>query len=135
MSKITATGSRRILQERSGKVTGSCRKAPEIAGSGSSIPTGNFLDFFRWIPVNFMCFPAGTGRKSSEKIRKFFGGNTASMFQRFPVLSCRNQPVIFDLSYIAFIEIAIQQEKKINNNRIIGSILSFKLFVNCLYHF
>src|SRR5689334_9077841 len=31
-SKITATGSRMILQERSRKVTGSCRKAPEIAG-------------------------------------------------------------------------------------------------------
>jgi hypothetical protein len=94
---ITATGSRRILHERSGNVAGSCRKAPEIAGSGSSIPTGNLLDFFRWIPVDFLCFPAGTGRKSSEKIRKFSGGNTASTFQRFPVLSCRNRPVIFDL--------------------------------------
>ncbi len=59
---------RRILQERSGNVTGSCRKAPEIAGSGSSIPTRNLLDFFRWIPVNFLCFLAGTGGKSSEKI-------------------------------------------------------------------
>ncbi len=96
-SKITATGSRMILQERSGNVAGSCRKALEIAGSGSSIPTGNLLDFFRWIPVNFLCFPAGTGRKSSEKIRKISGGNTASTLQRFPVLSCRNRPVIFDL--------------------------------------
>jgi hypothetical protein len=26
----------------------------------------------------FLCFPAGTGRKSSEKIRKFSGRNTAS---------------------------------------------------------
>jgi hypothetical protein len=33
MSKITATGSR--------------RKATEIAGSGSSIPTGKFSDFFQ----------------------------------------------------------------------------------------
>jgi len=99
MSKITATGSHRILQERSGKVTGSCRKATEIAGSGSSIPTGNFSDFFQWIPVNFPCFPAGTGRKSSEKIREFSGGNIASMFQRFPMLSCRNRPVIFDLGF------------------------------------
>jgi hypothetical protein len=41
--------------------------------------------------------PPGTGRKSWEKIRKIFGGNTASTFQRFPVLSCRNRPVIFDL--------------------------------------
>jgi hypothetical protein len=69
-----------ILQERSGNVAGSCRKAPEIAGSGSSIPTGNLLDFFRWIPVNFLCFSAGTGRKSLEKIRKISGGNTASTF-------------------------------------------------------
>jgi len=97
MSKITATGSRRILQKRNGKVTGSCRKATEIAGSGSSIPTGNFLDFSRWIPVNFPCFQAGTGRKSSEKTRKISGGITASTFQRFPMLSCRNRPVIFDL--------------------------------------
>jgi hypothetical protein len=50
-----------ILQERSGKVTGSCWKATKIAGSGSSIPTENFSDFFQWIPVNFPCFPAGTG--------------------------------------------------------------------------
>jgi hypothetical protein len=79
---------------------GSCRKATYIAGSGSSIPTGNFSDFLQWIPVNFPCFPAGTGRKSSEKIRKFSGGNTASMFQRFPMLSCRNGPVIFDLGHL-----------------------------------
>jgi hypothetical protein len=32
---------------------------------------GNLLDFFRWIPVNFLCFPAGTGQKSSEKSEKF----------------------------------------------------------------
>jgi hypothetical protein len=58
----------------------------------------NLLDFFfGWIPVNSLSFPAGIGRKSSEKIRKFSGGNTASTFQRFPVLSCRNQPVFFDL--------------------------------------
>jgi hypothetical protein len=76
---------------------GSCRKVLEIAGTGSSVPTGNLLDFFRWIPVNFLCFPAGTGQKSSEKIRKISGENTASTFQRFLVLSCRNQPVIFGL--------------------------------------
>jgi hypothetical protein len=33
---------------------------------GSSIPTANCSVFFRWIPVNFLCFSAGTGRKSSE---------------------------------------------------------------------
>ncbi len=45
---------------------------------GSSIPTGNFLDFFRWISVNSVWFPAGIGRTSSEKTRKFSGRNTAS---------------------------------------------------------
>ncbi len=49
----------------------SFRKAPEIAGSGSSIPTGNFLDFFRWIPINSLYFSVGTGRRSSEKSEKF----------------------------------------------------------------
>jgi hypothetical protein len=34
--------------------------------------------FFRWVPVKFPCFLVGTGRKSSEKIRKFSGRNTAS---------------------------------------------------------
>ncbi len=63
----------------------------------TSIPTGNLLDFFRWIPVNFLWLSTGTGRKSSEKIRRFSGGNTASTFRRFSVLSCRNRPVIFDL--------------------------------------
>jgi len=92
----------RILQERRGKVTGSCRKALEITGSGSSIPTGTYRIFFRWIPVNSLSFPAGIGRKSSEKIRNFSGGNTASTFQRCPVLSCRNRPVFFDLGHLAF---------------------------------
>ncbi len=69
--------------------TGSCRKdagkSPDPAGKhrksleyGSSIPIGNCQDFSRWIPVNFLCFPAGTDWKSSEKIRKFSGRNTAS---------------------------------------------------------
>jgi hypothetical protein len=29
---------------------------------------------FRSIPANFLCFPAGTGRKSSEKTEKFPAG-------------------------------------------------------------
>jgi len=49
---IPATGSSRIQQERRGKITGSCRKALEITGNGSSIPTGTYPIFFRWIPVN-----------------------------------------------------------------------------------
>jgi hypothetical protein len=101
-SNITATGSRRLLWERSGKDTGSCRKAPDIPGIGSSIPAGNSLEFFQWIPVNFLCVPSGTGRKSSRKTRKISDGNTASIFQRFPVLSCRNRSVFFDLGMCLF---------------------------------
>ncbi len=56
-------------------VTGSCRKTPEFPGTGSSIPTGICPDFFRWIPVHFLCVPTGTGRKSSEKVRKISGPN------------------------------------------------------------
>ena len=56
-----------ILQERCGKVTGSHRKAPEIAGSGSSIPTGNLLDFF---PVDSDQFPVLSSRNRSEIIGK-----------------------------------------------------------------
>ena len=56
-----------ILQERCGKVTESHRKAPEIAGSGSSIPTGNLLDFF---PVDSDQFPVLSSRNRSEIIGK-----------------------------------------------------------------
>ena len=66
-SNIPATGSHMILQETCGKVTGSHRKAPEIAGSGSSIPTGNLLDFF---PVDSDQFPVLSSRNRSEIIGK-----------------------------------------------------------------
>jgi hypothetical protein len=72
---IPGTGSRWIDSRKSPDPAGKHRKSLE---HGSSIPTGNCPDFFRWIPVNFLRFPAGTGRKSSEKIRKFSGRNTAS---------------------------------------------------------
>jgi hypothetical protein len=51
---------------------------------GSSIPAGNLSDFFRWIPANFLCFPAGTSRKALEEIRKISGRNTA--FTKSPEL-------------------------------------------------
>ena len=54
------------------------RKSPEHE---SSISAGKFLDFFQCIPITFLCFPPGTGRKSPEKIWKFSCWNTASMFQ------------------------------------------------------
>ncbi len=49
---------------------------------GSSIPTRNCSDFSRWIPVKLLYFPADPCRKSSEKIRKFSGRNTASTKSR-----------------------------------------------------
>ena len=91
---IPASGSCRNLQERSEEITGSCRKAPEIAGCGSSIPTGNLLDFF---PVNSISqFPAGTGQKSSGNDRKISGGNTASGMDRDFAGSHRFLPYVFD---------------------------------------
>jgi hypothetical protein len=72
---------------------GSCRKAPEIAGWGSSIPTGNLLDFF---PVNSSQYPAGTGQKSSGNGRKISGGNTASGMNRNFAGSHRFLPYVFD---------------------------------------
>jgi hypothetical protein len=44
-------------------------------------------------------FPVLSGRNRSqiiEKKPKISDGHTASTFQRFPVLSCRNRPVFFD---------------------------------------
>ena len=66
-SMIPATGSRGILQERSGKVTGSWRKAPEIAGTWKQYSHRKFLGFF---PVNSDQFPVLSGRNRSEIIGK-----------------------------------------------------------------
>jgi hypothetical protein len=41
--------------------------------------------------------PAGTARRSLGNIRKISDQNTASMFQRFPVFSCRNRPLLLGL--------------------------------------
>jgi hypothetical protein len=41
-------------------------KYPKSLEHGSSIPAGYCPDFFRWIPDNFLCFPAGTGRFRAE---------------------------------------------------------------------
>lgn len=77
---------------------GPCRKSSETGVSGSSIPSGNLLNFCcLWIPVNFLCFPAGISRKWSGKIRKISGGNTGSTLRRFPVISCRNRLIFFEL--------------------------------------
>jgi hypothetical protein len=75
---IPATGSREILQERCGKVTGSFRKTPEIAGTWKQY----------------------SDRKSSEKIRKFPGRNTASTKSPELLGTSRFQAGLFDLRSI-----------------------------------
>jgi hypothetical protein len=77
----------------SGSYRKEARKSPEIAGCGSSIPTGNLLDFF---PVNSSQFPAGTGQKSSGNGRKISGGSTASGMDRDFAGSHRFLPYVFD---------------------------------------
>jgi hypothetical protein len=68
----------RIPRDPAGKSPYPAEKHRKSLGHGSSIPAGNCPDFFRRIPANFLCFPAGIGRKALEKIRKFSGRNTAS---------------------------------------------------------
>ncbi len=73
-SKVTNTRSYRILQERSGKVTASCRKAPEIAGTWKQYSHRKFIGFF---PVNADQFLVLSGRDRSEII-----GKNLKSFQR-----------------------------------------------------
>jgi hypothetical protein len=61
---ILGSVSHRILQES----TGSRRNMEAVFRP----------EIVRWIPANFLCFPARTGRKALEKIRKISGRNTAS---------------------------------------------------------
>ena len=63
MSNVPVSGSRGNLQERSWKVTGSCRKAPEIAGTWKQYSERKFSDFF---PVNSSQFPAVSSRNRPE---------------------------------------------------------------------
>jgi hypothetical protein len=79
-NEVVADSSYRILQERCGKVTVSCRKTPEIAGTWKQYSGRKLCGFFRWIPANFLCFLKGTGRKSSEK-------NPAGMLLPCPAIS------------------------------------------------
>ncbi len=61
----------------------------KILGSWKQYSGRKFSGFFPVDSDNFQCSPRGSFWKSSEKIRKIPGGNTASMFQIFPVFSCR----------------------------------------------
>jgi hypothetical protein len=62
---IPATGSHEILQERSGKVTGSFRKTPEIAGTWKQYSDRKLPGFF---PVDSCQLPVLSGRNQSEII-------------------------------------------------------------------
>ena len=70
---------------------GSSRNTPE---HGSSIPAGKFPDFFRCIPITFLCFPPRTGRKSPENFQVF-----PMHSDHFPVLSAKNWSEIFRPEY------------------------------------
>ena len=68
------TECRTILQERCLNLTLFCRKTPKIAGTWKQYSGRTVVPFFfRWIPANFLCFPAETGWKSLKKIRKISG--------------------------------------------------------------
>jgi hypothetical protein len=62
---IPATGSRGILQERCGKVTGSFRKTPEIAGTWKQYSDWKLAGFF---PVDSCAF----GQEQAGKNPKIF---------------------------------------------------------------
>jgi hypothetical protein len=74
-TKIPATVSCGILQERCGKVTVSRRKAPEVE---AVFRPELFSDEFLRVPCTFLWETVGNHRK---KFRKSFGRNTASIFQ------------------------------------------------------
>jgi hypothetical protein len=58
---------RGIQQERRGKVTGSCRKTPEIAGTWKQYSDRKMCGFF---PMDACQIPVLSGRNRSEIIRK-----------------------------------------------------------------
>jgi hypothetical protein len=97
MSTQVDDSGHQIPRDPAGKSADPAGKHRKSLEHGSSIPTRNCPDFFQSIPVNFLCFPARTGRKSPEKIRKISGQNTAST--KSPKLpgTDRFQAGLFDL--------------------------------------
>ncbi len=65
-SMIPGTGSHGILQERCGKVTGSCRKTLEIAGKWQQYSDRKSSGFFLVNSCAFRQEPAGNHQKKSE---------------------------------------------------------------------
>jgi hypothetical protein len=64
---IPATRSREILKERCGKVTGSCRKTPEIAGTWKQYSDPELSGFF---PVDSCQLPMLSGKNRPKITRK-----------------------------------------------------------------
>jgi hypothetical protein len=64
---IPATGSRVILQERRGKLTGSCRKTPKIAGTWKQYSDRKSSGFF---PLDSSQLPVLSDRNGHEIIGK-----------------------------------------------------------------
>jgi hypothetical protein len=62
---IAATGS---CRKDAGKSTYPAGKHQKSLEHGSSILARKFSDFYRWISTNFLCFPAGTGRKALKVV-------------------------------------------------------------------
>jgi hypothetical protein len=107
---IAATGSRRTLQES----TGNCWNMEAV------FRLENYSDFFWWIPTNFLCFPARTGRKSFEKIRKISVRITVST--KSPELhgTGRFRAGLFDLARKPRIFPKILSVGSLSNNKIVS---------------
>ncbi len=96
-SIIPATGSRRILQERCWKVTGSCRRTREISGTWKQYSRPEFSGFFPMISWRILSESTEICRNPPEKIREIPDRNTASNFLVFsvanrPFLAVRHSP-------------------------------------------
>ncbi len=99
----------------------SCRKAPKIAGTWKQYSGRKFSGFFRRISANFLCFPAGTGRKALKKFpagillpqnrrnysKPVVSGPDCSTWVIFPV----NDPIFLSYFFNLF-EILIANKKK-----------------------
>jgi len=97
---------------------GSGKKTPEIDGPCNQYSGRKFSEIFPMILGRFPPRRTGGRQESTGKIRTISGRNKTSMFQRFPVFSCRTRwlscrmprdPVagIVDLGMLLFIVVII----------------------------
>ena len=102
---IPEAGSCRNLREHVGKSGISCRKTREFAGSGSSIPAGNFRKIFRCFSDGFLQEGAGIQMESTGKSSKIFRSEycfhfpaISGAFLPFPAVPFRSGDIITDNS-------------------------------------